>query len=293
MSGHIGGWIRRARASVGKINITCGLLREPSLFPGVDVIVVRDRWLVVTKPVQLLIHRTRPFSQPNLIDNIAWALGESVYPVNRLDRVTSGLVLLGRDAEAAGLLGRLFGKREVEKTYLAISYTSGGLGLGPGDHFVIDAPIGMDTESPIRVKRAVVAEGEGAAAVTEVRVLGVDGGMIWMACRPRTGRTHQIRCHLAHLRIPIVGDLIYGTAPDEYIRRASGVSMPASPWIQESPRLGLHAWRLAFEDPTQAGRPRVVVHAAVPLDFPKPRGIAGFSLDWGADATRQRSLRDP
>jgi 23S rRNA-/tRNA-specific pseudouridylate synthase len=262
--------------ALGRHEIPFGLPRAPRFFPGVSVLFRSERWLALMKPANLLIHRTRPFSQPNLIDNARMVLGEQLLPVHRLDRVTSGIVILARDPEAAGLMGRLWSGRRVEKRYLVACHRRSSHDDKPGERFVIDAPIGRDLASPIRIKRAVVHSADSAEAQTAVHVLACSESVIWLECVPRTGRTHQLRCHLAHVNLPILGDLIYGCAPEEYLRRAATLSFTPSPLAPESPRLALHAWSLQFQDPTQSCHPPVVLHAAIPEDFPRPPDSPDF-----------------
>ena len=130
----------------------------------------------------------------------AWAAAQgrsTVFrPVNRIDKDTSGLVLAARNSYAAPLLAQ-----GVEKLYYAI--VEGELPLGPG---VIDAPIGRQGDSIIG--RCVTPEGKPSR--TEYTILKAKNGLSLAACVPVTGRTHQIRVHMAYLGHPILGDTVYG-----------------------------------------------------------------------------------
>ena len=131
-------------------------------------------------------------------------------PLHRIDRETSGVLLMARHIDADRALKLAFKKRLVKKSYLALVR-----GAVEPDEQVVNAPIGPDVEGPIRIKMAVRADGKPAS--TQLRVIqrfgGTDWGAAgvgysWVAATPQTGRTHQIRLHLAHLGHPLVGDKI-------------------------------------------------------------------------------------
>jgi 23S rRNA pseudouridine1911/1915/1917 synthase len=204
-------------------------------------------WVAVSKPPGMLCHPTKPGGPPTLRE---WFHGH--YPaalgacVNRLDRETSGIVVIARTSHGASVLGKQLMARTVEKTYLALVH-----GAAPAQH-TIDAPLarlGDHGPSAIYLKQGVV-EG-GAAAVTSFRTLGTRthaqaGTVSLVECAPRTGRLHQIRVHLAHLGHPVVGDKLYG--PDsqaylEFIRTGWTDSLASR---LHFPRQALHASSLAF-----------------------------------------------
>jgi len=170
--------------------------------------------LVVNKPAGLVCHPTKPDGRSSLISRIRGYLGPDATPrlVNRLDRETSGVVLVAKTAEVAGELGKLFAGRGVKKEYLAI--VRGHVRVETG---VIDAPLGKDEGSAVAIKDCV--RPDGAPARTEFavvrRITRAEGDFSLLRIKPLTGRKHQIRIHLAHAGHPIVGDKIYG--PDERI----------------------------------------------------------------------------
>lgn len=162
--------------------------------------------------------------------------------VNRLDRETSGLVVVARHREAARDLGRLFAGADVEKSYIAIVH-----GRLPEEPFVISAPLGKDDHSLVVIKDSV--RDDGAFAETRVRRVEVfgrpEGAFSVAEVTPRTGRKHQIRIHLAHAGFPIVGDKIYGGDETRYLRLVTGALTDADRRALLLPHHALHAARLA------------------------------------------------
>ncbi|MEZ5319446.1 MAG: RluA family pseudouridine synthase [Vicinamibacterales bacterium] len=187
--------------------------------PWLHVLHEDEDLIVVDKPAGLVVHPSKAGEASSLIGRARLHAGHrDVRLVNRLDRETSGIVIIARHAEAARELGRLFSHGHVRKRYLAV--VQGAL---EGEHR-IDAPLGRDDASPVAIKDAV--RDDGAPAVTTVRAVGSfeeDGGTFTrVEIEPLTGRKHQIRIHLAHAGHPVVGDKIYG--PDEtiYLRFVEG-----------------------------------------------------------------------
>lgn len=146
--------------------------------------------------------------------------------VHRLDKDTSGLMVVAKTLEAQTALTRLIAQREVRREYCALVE-----GQPRPDAFSIEVPIGRDPVS--RVRMAVVSEASGGrSARTDVTRVATTAGLSAVLCKLHTGRTHQIRVHLASRGHPLVGDAIYGGHP------ALGVT-----------RQALHAWRLSFTHP--------------------------------------------
>jgi 23S rRNA pseudouridine1911/1915/1917 synthase len=127
--------------------------------------------------------------------------------VHRLDKGTSGLIVLAKTSVAYAALTGQLARRAVTRRYLALAH-----GLPAGGEGVVDAPIARDPRS--RVRMAVAPPGKGKRALTRYRVLerfrGANGGVTYLECRLETGRTHQIRVHLASLGHPLLGDQTYG-----------------------------------------------------------------------------------
>jgi len=191
-----------------------------------------DNYVVVDKPPFLLIHPTKPDGAPTLWkelrDLFAFeiASGGQVSIVNRLDRETSGLVLVAKTAAAARCFGRLMQRHRLRKEYLAIVW-----GWPEWETKIVDAPLdrqGKHQQSAIWLKQMI--HPAGASAQTEFhvkrrfirgaprgRALPIDKFSLIRAI-PRTGRTHQIRVHVSSIGHPIVGDKIYGSEEQLYLR---------------------------------------------------------------------------
>ena len=174
-----------------------------------EIIHEDDELLVINKPAGLVCHPTKQGEWSSLIGRVRLYLGTGSRPhlVNRLDRETSGVIVMAKNAEAAGALGKLWETRAVTKVYLAIVH-----GHLKDAHGLIDAPLGKDTRSTVAIKDCV--RPDGAPAQTEFWVercfVRPEGDFSLLRIVPRTGRKHQIRIHLAHLGHAIVGDKLYG-----------------------------------------------------------------------------------
>ena len=186
--------------------------------------------LVVDKPPFLLVHPTRPDQTSTLSHGIAHhylqqGLRTKVRPVHRIDRDTSGLLLIAKTPFAHQHLDRQLRERELKRHYLALVG-----GVVSDDTGVIDAPIGRHKKQPHL--RAVRPNG-GEPAVTRFRVVERYQDATLVQVELETGRTHQIRVHMSHIGHPVLGDRQYGGAADPLLKRQA-----------------LHASYLAFAHPT-------------------------------------------
>lgn len=156
-------------------------------------ILYRDPYVVaINKPSGLAVHRGWARDETYAMTELRDLLGAWVYPVHRLDRSASGVLLFGLSKEAARELCGRFERQEVQKRYTALVRGA------PPAELLIDHPLRPDHSD------------EPQPAVTELHLLAQYGRYAWVEARPRTGRLHQIRRHLKHIACPIIGDVRYG-----------------------------------------------------------------------------------
>lgn len=223
-------------------------------------IIYEDEWLaVVDKPAGMVVHPAPGHAADTLADALkargsTWSLlggAERAGIVHRLDRDTSGLLVVAKTEAAHRGLAAQLRERTLGRAYWVVVH--GGLREETG---TIDAPIGRD---PRNRKRMAVVD-SGRRAITDFTVVERLGDATLLEVRLRTGRTHQVRVHMAYIRHPVVGDPVYGRAHDFLTRPA------------------LHATRLRFIHPGD-GTPRT-------FDSPPPPELAGY-----LDALRERHKR--
>jgi len=182
-----------------------------------EVVAEDDDLLVINKPAGLVCHPTKGDEYSSLISRVRLYLGPDSAPhmINRLDRETSGLVILGKQHEPAVYLRKLWESREVEKEYLAIVH-----GHLPRGKTIIRAPLGKDPASAVSIKDTVVENGTAAETLVFLQQHFFHEGRPLSLARILllTGRKHQIRIHLAHAGHPIVGDKLYGGDEGIYLR---------------------------------------------------------------------------
>jgi 23S rRNA pseudouridine1911/1915/1917 synthase len=213
-----------------------------------DIVFEDGHLLVVNKPAGMVVHPALGHRSGTLVNallahcpEIAHVGGiERAGIVHRLDRNTSGLLVVAKDEESRKALQRQFKRRQVEKVYMAL--VEGRLAPREG---IVDAPIGRDRSE--RKRMAVVRSGREAR--TRYRVTEYLGDHALLEVRPKTGRTHQIRVHLAWIGHPVVGDAVYGSRRQRLLHD----------------RHFLHASRLGFVHPTTAQK--------VAFEAPLPGGL--------------------
>jgi 23S rRNA pseudouridine1911/1915/1917 synthase len=206
----------------------------PQYIP-LNVVYEDDDLLVIDKPAGMVVHPAYGHAQDTLVNALLarypdLAVGEAGRPgiVHRLDKDTSGLIVVAKTEDALRHLRWQFKSRRVQKAYLVLVR-----GQPPTPEGIIEAPIGRDPRH--RQRMSVVAGGRPAR--TRYQSLENLGDFSLLAVYPETGRTHQIRVHLAWLGVPVAGDPVYGK--ERGARRAKNeIGLE---------RQFLHAWRLSFE----------------------------------------------
>jgi 23S rRNA pseudouridine1911/1915/1917 synthase len=227
--------------------------RPPTLKPEaipLDILYEDDDLIVVNKPSGMVVHPAAGHSQGTLVHAILAhapdirGVGGEARPgvVHRLDKETSGLILFAKHDLAHRYLQRLFKEREIQKTYLAI--VDGRPATATGR---VEAAIGRDPKE--RKRMSVVRSARGREAVTLFKIVEAFADHSLLEAKPETGRTHQIRVHLAFLGCPVVGDRVYGQRK------------PTLPVARQM----LHAWKARLVLPGEK-EPREF-EAPVPLDF--------------------------
>lgn len=210
--------------------------------------------LVVDKPPLVPVHPSGRYLSDTLIQRVhahfhCERLHRDARPrlCHRLDRETSGVLLIGVTPQSHAEFMRQFEAREVEKEYLAIVR-----GVMEQDSGTVDLPIGPARTSSIDLKMAVAADGQ--EAVTEWNVVERVRDRTLVACRPLTGRQHQIRVHMDALGHPLVGDKLYGVEDALFQRYAEGELTAEDLELLELERHALHNHRLEFTSPTTGER---------------------------------------
>ncbi len=246
------GKVVRARATVRRGDIVRLKISPPQEIETkaeeipLEILFEDDDLIVLNKPAGLVVHPGAGNQEHTLVNALLYhcrnlsGIGGKQRPgiVHRLDKETSGCLVVAKNDAAHHELARQFAAREVTKIYLAL--VSGTPKRRRG---IIEAGI---SRHPVQRKKMQVDPRHGRAAKTEYRVLKSLGGMSLLECVLHSGRTHQIRVHLHHLGHPVVGDALYGKKGD-------------------APRQMLHAWKLGFSHP-RTHRP-MLFEAPIPEDF--------------------------
>jgi len=221
---------------------------QPESLP-LDILFEDDALLVVNKPARMVVHPAAGHTGGTLVNavlghNPEIVTGNAERPgiAHRLDRDTSGVMLIAKTDAALHELQKQFAARAVHKTYLALVQ-----GEVRAPHGKIDAPLARHPRD--RKKMAVVTAPHARQAVTVFHVLARSAAYSLLSVEPETGRTHQIRVHLAFLKHPVVGDEMYGKRKNEL-----GLE-----------RQFLHAWRIQFTHPVS--RAPMTFQAALPSEL--------------------------
>jgi 23S rRNA pseudouridine1911/1915/1917 synthase len=227
----------------------------------VSVLFEDEHLIAIDKPAGLVVHPTYKNTAGTLMNALLWRARAWPAPqrpslVSRLDKLTSGLIVCAKTAAAHAALQRAMAARDAEKDYLAVVY--GRVNDARGD---IDLRLATD---PGDRRKVVASKTVGAESLTRFERLASvpapNAGLALLRCRLETGRTHQIRVHLAARGWPIVGDPAYGEP-----RFAQILDPVLAGQLRAFPRQALHAWRVGFTHPMT--RARLTLEAPVPADL--------------------------
>lgn len=216
--------------------------QEPEVPKNFSIVLEDKDFYVIDKPAGLPVHPSAKYHYSTLTSALKERFPlEKLQIAHRLDKETSGLVLIARNPKSASILKQAFAKREVKKYYLAIVH-----GVSVNNEFAIDLPIGAAQNSKVRIKMGIRSVNDGGVpAKTHVKVLQKLKDYMLVECEPYTGRQHQIRVHLSEIGHSIVGDKLY---PDEeiFLQYITDENTGTPLLLQ---RQALHAARLVFNHP--------------------------------------------
>jgi 23S rRNA pseudouridine1911/1915/1917 synthase len=269
-----------AAGALVRVQITAAVPQSRVLPEAIELRLVHEDAdvLVVDKPAGMVVHPGAG-NPRHTLQNALLGLDPAleVLPraglIHRLDKDTSGLLVVARSAEAQTALSRQLVARSMSREYLAVCV---GVMTGGG---TVDAPIGRNRSDRLRM---AVRE-SGRPAVTHYRVLERFRAHSYLSVQLETGRTHQIRLHLSHLKYPIVGDPVYGGR----FAQPRGATQALVQTLRGFKRQALHAATLGFDHP-RSGR-RVVLKSPVPEDFGQLLSALREDAHSAAAAIRERA----
>jgi 23S rRNA pseudouridine1911/1915/1917 synthase len=220
---------------------------------AIEILYEDDDLLAVNKPAGLVVHPSYRNTTGTLINGLldyarAWPAGSGPALLGRLDKLTSGIVIVTKRAEIHAALQRQMDARRVDKEYLSIVWGKPSPSRG-----TIDLALDRD---PWDRRRITVTDRGGQPSVTRYERVSTTGAFSIVRCRLITGRTHQIRVHLAAKGWPIVGDATYGP---------KAIDPTAVDTVKKFARQALHSWRVAFRQP-KTGR-ELSIEAPMPADM--------------------------
>lgn len=215
---------------------------EPST-KGLKPFVEEERFVIFNKPSGVLIHPQNRDTEYSLVDELKYQFGLDANIAHRIDQETSGLVLCAKDKESEKDLKALFEFRNIQKKYLALVHGEFK------EEMIIEEPLLRREDESAVVRMVVKVHPDGKASKTTVRPLQYfeDKDMTLVECTPYTGRQHQIRVHLFHVKHPIVGDPIYGQKEEDILRFLDKeIELDERIKLAGASRLLLHAHELKF-----------------------------------------------
>jgi len=253
------GWhplVLRSEALLRRVVQTClGVVKMRKT--KIEIIYADDDIIVINKPSGVSVTKDRT-GAPQLVDMLSEQLGPQISSelrlVHRLDKDTSGVMILARNKETQSKFSSYFEKKLIKKTYLAI--VTGPL---PGRQGTIDAPLAQSRKKPGLM---CITRKKGKEAVTDWKLLADFGLIALLAVNPLTGRTHQIRVHLPNIGLPLTIDPLYGNRRPLFLSDFKpdyrlGKGQIEKPLID---RLTLHAYQIEFPKPSSVIPAQAGIH---------------------------------
>jgi 23S rRNA pseudouridine1911/1915/1917 synthase len=226
----------------------------PTSFDRVPLLYADADLVVVDKPAGMVVHPTYKNASDTLLDLLRQELPDPPSIVGRLDRFTSGIVVVARNGALHADLQRQMTSPDCRKDYLAIVHGR------VEAHVEIDLRLRVDVRDRRRMVASANAGAPSRTLVEPIATSSIEGHLVsLLRCRLATGRRHQIRIHLASHGWPVVGDRVYGDRAMDAAIGAAGVD------VQACPRQALHAWRLRMTQPVS--RRALDIMAPVPADL--------------------------
>ncbi len=230
---------------------------EPAVDEGIGLL-YEDEWFVaVDKTGNLPVHPAGRYFNNTLVSLLEERYGRKLYPVHRLDRETSGVILLAFDPRSVESLSDSISQGS--KEYLALVH-----GHFPDQGMTVELPLGRDVASAVRKKRKAWEGGTESARTRFTKALAA-GDISLVRCFPETGRLHQIRAHLLAAGFPIVGDKLYGKDETAFLTFIEQGFTPEIEKLLILPRAALHNAEMAFRHPRTKGE--MIIRAPLPPMF--------------------------